>query len=154
MRRTASIAGLFNEPPEPPTSELLCVEEGIGIVSIAGPLMKRPDIFARVLLGATDMDEISEVLAEARDRADVQAVLLAIDSPGGTVNGTPELAALVAGVSKKKYVYAFSDGQMCSAAYWIASQADAIYATSTRVSARLACSCRCWTKPRRSSRPG
>ena len=32
-----------------------------------------------MLLGATDMDEISEALAEARDRADVQAVLLAID---------------------------------------------------------------------------
>ena len=134
IRRTASGAGLFNEPPEPANSELLCVEDGIGIVSIAGPLMKRPDIFARVLLGATDMDEISEALAEARNRADVQAVLLAIDSPGGTVNGTPELAALVAGVSKKKYIYAFTDGQMCSAAYWIASQADAIYATpSARV---------------------
>jgi signal peptide peptidase SppA len=134
MRRTVSCAGLFNEPTEPPTSELLCVEDGIGIVSIAGPLMKRPDFFSRVLLGATDMDEISEALAEARDRADVQAVLLAMDSPGGTVNGTPELAALVATISTAKYVYAFTDGQMCSAAYWIASQADAIYATpSARV---------------------
>ena len=129
MRRAVNCAGLFDEPPEPIESELLCVEDGIGIVSIHGALMKRPDIFARVLLGATDMDEITEALIEARDRADVQAVLLAIDSPGGTVNGTPELAALVAGISKRKYVYAFSDGQMCSAAYWIASQADAIYAT-------------------------
>ncbi len=134
MRQSVSRAGLFNEPTEPPTSDLLGVEDGIGIVSIFGPLMKRPDIFARVLLGATDMDEIAEALIEARDRVDVQAVLLAIDSPGGTVNGTPELAALVAGVSKRKYVHAFSDGQMCSAAYWIASQADAIYATpSARV---------------------
>ena len=134
MRRTVTSAGLFNEPPEPPESELLCVEDGIGIVSISGPLMKRPDIFARVLLGATDMDAIGEAIAEAGQRADVQAVLLAFDSPGGTVNGTPELAAAVAALSKAKYVYAFSDGQMCSAAYWIASQADAIYATpSARV---------------------
>ena len=134
MRRTVTSAGLFNEPPEPPESELLCVEDGLGIVSISGPLMKRPDIFARVLLGATDMDAIGEAIAEAGQRADVQAVLLAFDSPGGTVNGTPELAAAVAALSKAKYVYAFSDGQMCSAAYWIASQADAIYATpSARV---------------------
>lgn len=129
MRRTVNRAGLFNEPAEPPTSDLLCVEDGIGIVSIAGPLMKRPDLFSRVLLGATDMDEISEALDEAGERDDVQAVLLAIDSPGGTVSGTPELAARVAAISKAKYVYAFTDGQMCSAAYWIASQADAIYAT-------------------------
>ena len=47
---------------------------------------------------------------------------------GGTVNGTPELAALVADVSKAKYTYAFNDGQMCSAAYWIASQSDAVFA--------------------------
>jgi len=64
----------------------------------------------------------------------VQAVFLDMDSPGGTVNGTPELAALVADVSKAKYTYAFTDGQMCSAAYWIASQSDAVFATpSARV---------------------
>ena len=87
--------------------------------------MKRPDFFARLLLGATDMEDIEAALIAARDREDVQAVFLDVDSPGGTVNGTPELAALVADVSKAKYTYAFTDGQMCSAAYWIASQADA-----------------------------
>ena len=96
--------------------------------------MKRPDFFSRLLLGATDMEDIETALSAARDRKDVHAVFLDVDSPGGTVNGTPELAALVAAVSKAKYTYAFTDGQMCSAAYWIASQADAIYATpSARV---------------------
>ena len=134
MRLCVSRAGLFDDPDEPddpPDSDLLEIEDGIGIIPIRGVLMKRPDIFSRLLLGATDMDEISEALDEAGEREDVQAVLLAIDSPGGTVNGTPELAAAVATLSKSKYVYAFSDGQMCSAAYWIASQADAIYATSS-----------------------
>jgi signal peptide peptidase SppA len=135
MGRTAGHAGLFTQPPPPlPGSELLSIEHGVGIVSISGVLMKRPDLFARVLLGATDMDEIAAALIEARDRPDVQAVFLDLDSPGGTVNGTPELAALVADVSKAKYTYAFTDGEMCSAAYWVASQADAIYATpSARV---------------------
>ncbi len=135
MRRAARACDFFNDPPaEPPDSDLLQIEDGIGIVAISGVLMKRPDIFSRVLLGATDMDEITEAIGEAGERPDVQAVLLDIDSPGGTVNGTPELAAVVAMLSKAKYVYAFSDGQMCSAAYWIASQADVIYATpSARV---------------------
>ena len=56
-------------------------------------------------------------------------MFLDIDSPGGTVAGTPELAAAVASLDKQKPVYAFSSGLMCSAAYWIASQARAIYAT-------------------------
>lgn len=137
MRRAASGWPLFQPPQDDgdePDSDLLEIEDGIGIISISGVLMKRPDIFSRVLLGATDMDEIAEAVSEASDRADVRAVLLAIDSPGGTVNGTPELAAAVATLSKSKYVYAFSDGQMCSAAYWIASQADVVYASpSARV---------------------
>jgi ClpP class serine protease len=50
------------------------------------------------------------------------------------VAGTPELAAAVSALNDKKPVYAFSAGLMCSAAYWIASQARAIYATpSARV---------------------
>jgi hypothetical protein len=32
----------------------------------------------------------------------------------------------VARASKEKYVYDFAAGQLCSAAYWVASQADAI----------------------------
>jgi len=65
------------------------------------------------------------------ERRPIEAIFLDIDSPGGSVNGTPELAQAVAEASKAKYVYAFSAGQMCSAAYWVASQADAIYAISS-----------------------
>ena len=135
MLRASSRVELFSQDsPEPPEPDLLSVENGVGIVTIHGALMKRPDFFARLLLGATDMEDVAAALETARDRADVQAVFLDVDSPGGTVNGTPELAALVADVSKAKYTYAFTDGQMCSAAYWIASQADAIFATpSARV---------------------
>src|SRR5436309_15861727 len=105
MRRAAAATNLFTDPPpQPPQSDLLQTEDGIGIVTIFGVLMKRPDIFARVLLDATDMDQITEAILEAVDREDVQAVLLDIDSPGGTVNGTPELAAAVATLSKTKYV--------------------------------------------------
>ena len=85
-------------------------------------------------MGATDSEEIHAALRDAAGRADVRAVFLDIDSPGGTVAGTPELAAAVATLNDQKPVYAFSSGLMCSAAYWIASQARAIYATpSARV---------------------
>ena len=135
MYRALSRLELFNQDmPLPAPPELLSVEDGVGIVTIHGALMKRPDFFARLLLGATDMEDVAVALEAARDRVDVEAVFLDFDSPGGTVNGTPELAALVTDVSKAKYTYAFTDGQMCSAAYWIASQADAIFATpSARV---------------------
>jgi signal peptide peptidase SppA len=87
-----------------------------------------------LLFGATDTEEIARAIREAVEREDVQAIFLDIDSPGGTVNGTPELAQTVADASRQKYVYAFTSGQMCSAAYWVASQCDAIYCSpSARV---------------------
>jgi len=72
------------------------------------------DVIERVLFGATDTDELIGAVEEAGRRDDVQALFLDIDSPGGAVNGTPELAAAVAEVSRRKYVYAFTRGR-CSA---------------------------------------
>ena len=115
--------------PERPNSPCLSVEDGVGVVAITGPMLRNPDIFDRIILGACNTRELINAVAEAAARPDIEAIFLDIDSPGGSVNGTPELAQAVADASKTKYVYAFSAGQMCSAAYWVASQADAIYAT-------------------------
>ncbi len=116
-------------PKQAAENPLLTIEDGIGVIAIEGPILRKPDTIARIFLGATSSEEISEALREAAARPDIKAVFLNIDSPGGTVAGTPELAASVASLNERKPVYAFSSGLMCSAAYWIASQARAIYAT-------------------------
>ena len=116
--------------PQPgQSSPLLSVEDGIGVISIEGPILRKPDLFARVIFGATSSEEIGAALREAAVRDDIRAVFLEIDSPGGTVAGTPELASAVATLNEQKPVYAFTSGLMASAAYWVASQARAIYAT-------------------------
>ena len=119
------------ELPDRPISPSLSVEDGVGVVSISGPMLRNPDIFDRIILGACNTGELISAVEEAASRPDIEAIFLDIDSPGGSVNGTPELAQAVAEAGKTKYVYAFSAGQMCSAAYWVASQADAIYATQS-----------------------
>jgi signal peptide peptidase SppA len=129
----ASLRGLVDRggflPKQAAESPLLSIEDGIGVVAIEGPILRKPDLFARIFFGATSSEDIGEALREAGERDDIKAVLLNIDSPGGTVAGTPELAAAVKALNGSKPVYAFSSGLMCSAAYWIASQARAIYAT-------------------------
>jgi signal peptide peptidase SppA len=129
----ASLRGLVDRggmlPKQASESSLLSVEDGVGVVAIEGPILRKPDLFARIFFGATSSEEIGDALREAAGREDIKAVFLNIDSPGGTVAGTPELANAVAALDKKKPVYAFSSGLMCSAAYWVASQARAIYAT-------------------------
>jgi signal peptide peptidase SppA len=129
----ASLRGLVDRggslPNQQPSSSLLSVEDGIGVVAIEGPILRKADLFARVFFGATGSEDVGAALREAGARDDIKAVFLNIDSPGGTVAGTPELAAAVASLNEQKPVYAFSSGLMCSAAYWVASQARAIYAT-------------------------
>ena len=129
----ASLRGLVDRggflPKQASESPLLTIEDGIGVVAIEGPILRKPDLFARIFFGATSSEDIGEALREAGERDDIKAVFLNIDSPGGTVAGTPELAAAVKALNGSKPVYAFSSGLMCSAAYWIASQARAIYAT-------------------------
>jgi signal peptide peptidase SppA len=61
----------------------------------------------------------------------VTAILLHIDSPGGTVAGTGDLAADIAKANTIKPVYTFFEDLGASAAYWIGSQARYIFANPT-----------------------
>ena len=66
-----------------------------------------------------------------RTDADVRAfTLLHIDSPGGHVAGTKELADDVAAVDQSKPVHAYLEDAGASAAYWIASQARSVTANA------------------------
>ena len=122
------------ELPQRGQSSLLTVENGVGVVAMSGPMIRNPDLLSQILFNAVDTEEITAAVREAANRPDIEAVFLEIDSPGGTVTGTPEMAQAVADAGKQKPVYAFSSGLMCSAAYWVASQAQAIYVTpSARV---------------------
>ncbi len=79
--------------------------------------------------GAVDTNDIARELETAIADKSVRAILFDIDSPGGMVNGTPELADKIA--SCPKPTFAFTTGQMCSAAYWIGSATTGIFSTRT-----------------------
>ncbi len=105
------------------------VVDGVARIPIAGPILKSRipvlDKYAITHTGAADVRR--EVRAAAADPA-VTAIVLEVDSPGGTVSGVAELADEVASVNDKP-VTAEVSGMCASAAYWIASQADHITAT-------------------------
>lgn len=56
----------------------------------------------------------------------IGAVILDVDSPGGTVAGVQEIVAEMLALRGRKPVVAVSNSLMASAAYWIASAADEI----------------------------
>lgn len=81
------------------------------------------------VIGFADTEQIAGWIRAAVANPLVEEILLRIDSPGGMVTGTPELAAAVAAADRMKPVLAHTSGMMDSAAYWIASQARAICCT-------------------------
>jgi signal peptide peptidase SppA len=57
--------------------------------------------------------------------------VLSIDSPGGTVDGTKELADYISRAKSKKPIVTYADGTMASAAYWIGSAGTKIVTFDT-----------------------
>lgn len=103
------------------------VVDGVAQINVDGPLAKRMNMFMQVS-GGTSMEILANDFTAALADAEVRAVLLVIDSPGGTVDGTEELARTVLQArSGSKPVVAWVSGMMASAAYWIGASADAVY---------------------------
>jgi len=101
---------------------LQVLESGASIIRINGPMMKGKSKF-----GGTSTIDVRRQLREAQKNPDVRGVMLAIDSPGGSVAGTAELADSVAALNVTKPVHAFIEDLGASAAYWTAAQASRVH---------------------------
>lgn len=108
---------------EPKSYELV---DGVAILPMDGVIGKKMNLLTQISGGVSTSlfaRELDKALADPQ----VHSVILAVDSPGGTIDGTPDLAEHIYRNRGVKPIVAHTDGQMCSAAYWIGSAADAIY---------------------------
>lgn len=112
---------------EPLAAEKVAAAGGqtISLIRLQGMLMK-----GRTSMGGTSTIEARREIRNAVNDPDVAGIMLAIDSPGGTVAGTSDLADEIKAASKIKPVHAHIDDLGASAAYWAASQAARITANS------------------------
>ena len=106
---------------------LSIVEDGIAVVSVTGPMTKRAGIY-QVLFDASAYETIGAAIDEVAGNSDIKAVLLRMDSPGGTVDGIAELTDKILNLRQTKPVWVQGKGTIASAAYFIASQANQIFA--------------------------
>ena len=105
------------------------IVNGVAIIPIDGVIAKKMNLFSRISGGASTQ-MIKRDVEDALNDEEVNSIILEIDSPGGTVDGTSELASYIHESRGTKPIYALADGCMCSAAYWIGSAADKVYITS------------------------
>lgn len=114
--------------PPPPRAVTVMTESGRGGKSIARVVARGTMMKGQSSFGGTSTVQLRRDIRNAASDPNVSGILLDIDSPGGTVAGTADLAAEVRAARRKKPVWAHIDDLGASAAYWVASQADQVFA--------------------------
>lgn len=107
-------------PDEVPTNGL------ISVISITGIILTRSSRYI-------DMQDYARMIQRAAKDENVIAIVLCFDSPGGMVNGLPNLGAIISEAAKVKPVVSFVEGLCCSAAMWLASCTKKIYCADNTV---------------------
>lgn len=109
-----------------PVAKPYVTQGGTAVVQINGFLGTGLTKFEK-MTGASDMIEIGEAIDEMLANPAVQRIAFEIDSPGGTVVGTPELADKIASIPLPTMSYAKK--LMASGAYYTGSQTDYVIAS-------------------------
>lgn len=105
------------------------VVDGVAVVPIQGVMSQRMNLMADVS-GGVSTELLTTDIKTLTNDSKIKGIVLNIDTPGGAVAGTPELAAAVMAARQVKPVYAFVSGTMASAGYWSGSAAAGIYLSS------------------------
>lgn len=120
------------ERPTPEQSQGYYITRDVAVVPVEGVLTR----WASLVNGAsqprgTSAQAIVQSLNAAAADQRVKAIVMEVDSPGGTVGGTEEMAQAARNAAAKKPVVAWAAYLMCSGAYWLGSQANKIVASRT-----------------------
>jgi signal peptide peptidase SppA len=98
----------------------------IAVVGVYGTITQRANMMS-ICDGGTSTQAISNALRQANADETVNAIVLDIDSPGGSVYGIAELAAEIRASAKP--VTAIANSLAASAAYWLGTAAAELYVT-------------------------
>jgi signal peptide peptidase SppA len=98
------------------------------VIALHGVMSQRISMLEQSSGGCASDDVRQAVNAAAADDS-VKCIMLHVDSPGGSLYGTAELAAAIRAARDSKPVVAMVDSVAASAAYWAASQATEICMT-------------------------
>lgn len=117
-------------PGGPDAGSYAVIEDGVAVIGIEGVMTRRANMVNRAS-GGTSSQMIAQAIVRAAADQDVRGIILDVDSPGGSVTAPQEIGQAIAEARASVPVVAWSGGAMCSAAYWVASQCDAIVAQDT-----------------------
>ncbi len=108
-------------------------DENIGIIIASGAIQSgaQPP-------GAIGADSTAQLLRRARDDESVKAVVLRVDSPGGSAFASDVIANEIAALQEAgKPVVASMSSVAASGGYWISVGADRVFASSTTITGSI-----------------
>ena len=104
------------------------IGDGVVVVDLISIIQHREDLWSILGFTVSAMKLAKKMRRMAAD-PDIKTIVFDIDSPGGSVAGIEELAALIHAIGKQKHTVAVVNTMAASAAYWLASQCGEIIAT-------------------------
>lgn len=94
----------------------------IAYMSVIGSMTKRGG------LCSYGMKDLGRKISRFNAVDHIDAIIIEFDTPGGTVDGTPDFGRALK--NSKKPIVSYIDGMMCSAGYWAGSQTNYIIANA------------------------
>lgn len=102
----------------------------VAVVRIDGEIYGGPPSGDVLSEGGTSSEEVMEELEDARKDVNAKAILLRINSPGGSTGATQEIAEEMDKIKNSGKPIVVSMGDTCaSAGYWLASKGDYVFAS-------------------------
>ena len=106
------------------------VPGGVRVIGLRGIISHRAEMMDDMSgPGGTSVERFTGRLRDAMADRSVGAIVIDIDSPGGSVDGVTELASELRAARDSKPIIAVANTLAASAAYWIGSQASELVVT-------------------------
>ncbi|MGC0151038.1 S49 family peptidase [Chromobacterium vaccinii] len=106
------------------------VGNGVALIPVMGPMVQRGG-WMDAMCGIASYDRVASLVNAAMADSDVRAVLLEVDSPGGSVAGLFTLVDRLQAWGEQKPIWTYANEAAFSAAYAVASATEKIYLPST-----------------------
>lgn len=107
------------------------IDNGVAVINVSGALVHRSQFVSADSTYLLGYDTVATDLDNALSDADVHAIALVFDSPGGEVSGAFELADRIYAARAQKRIVAIADELAASAAYLTGSAADELVISGT-----------------------
>ena len=128
----AHISALEALPPTALEGQGYSLINGVAVIDVRGAITRTTCVdYWTGKKNSQGQDAILSSLRAALADDAARAILLTVDSPGGLVAGTKELADAIFAASKRKPCAAYVDGMCASAAYWLAAATGRVLAPVT-----------------------